>query len=148
MFLVIEVASSGNGCWRLVYLQWNDMYFLQTRIPLKTCGISWLAMHSLKILHSRTSMTWGRCNASADNKLSCEQQETSLSSCNWCSKVHLRRWHFCYGVTTIIFFYHLFQYIFEWGNPQCINVLLSWYDITRAWTYYIFHKFHLRAKCP
>ncbi len=28
----------------------------------------------------------GECHASADNKLTCVQHETSLSSCNWCSR--------------------------------------------------------------
>ena len=30
MFLLIEVASSGKGCWRLVNLKWNGLHFLQT----------------------------------------------------------------------------------------------------------------------
>ncbi len=37
------------------------------------------------------------CHASADNESTCEQHETSLSSCNWCSRTHdklLRHWHF------------------------------------------------------
>uniref|UniRef100_A0A671LN17 Transposase Tc1-like domain-containing protein n=1 Tax=Sinocyclocheilus anshuiensis TaxID=1608454 RepID=A0A671LN17_9TELE len=27
---LIEVASSGNGCWRLGYLEWSGLHFLQT----------------------------------------------------------------------------------------------------------------------
>ena len=39
-----------------------------------------------------------------------------------------------------------FNNLFNLFDCFYLNTLLSWYNITAAWTFYIFHEFHLKVK--
>jgi len=65
------------------------------------------------------------CHASADNKSTCEQHETSLSSCNWCSRAYK-------VIETLTFFVVVYPPMLlafvainclRWGNHQCMLLL-------------------------
>ncbi len=106
-----------------------------------------------RTLHDLSPSRKGECHASADNKLTCVQHETSLSSCNWCSRTLdklLRHLLFCCDIPTTVdsfCFNKKFEIEITIGRLY-LNALLSWYNITVAWTFYLYINFTRKSNIP